>query len=172
MKNILISLLIISLSSCDNIIEEDYSNDTGTTFIVRNNTFGVRDFDVASYKTYPLVSGSYDYGRNFGTGTYTNYQDSIGYITFEKDGTGEMYFYNQDTIETYIPFTFDFYRKNGTQYVNFTFSNTTVKTYSNKEPQYIFGYTKINDSVWVYSTDMSKYNGRYEWFANRISSEF
>ncbi len=170
MKNILILLFVLGLVSCETITDTP-TDDTGTSFMVRNNTFGVSDFDIASYKTYPLVQGSFDYGRNFGSGDHKNYQDSIGYVKFDKDGTGDMLFYNQDTIRIHVPFTFDFYRKGGKQFVNFTFGKSMVKTYVTTEPLYVFGYQKVNDSLWVFTANMEQYSGRYFWYGNSLFSE-
>ena len=108
MKKELISLVLgLAVISCDSIIED--TSPTGTTIVVKNNTFGVRDFDIASFKKYPIAFGSFDYGRNFGG---NNYQDSIGYIEFRTDQTGTIHFYNQDTIQIKGEFQFGFFRFN------------------------------------------------------------
>jgi len=170
MKNIFILLFVLGLVSCETVTESP-TDKTGTTFVVRNNTFGVNDFDVASYKTYPIAFGSFDYGRNFGSDENHNYQDSIGYISFGENGMGEMLFYNQDTIRIHVPFTFEFYRKGGKQYVDFTFTKSMVKTYVTTEPLYVFGYQKVNDSLWIFTANMEQYNGRYLWIGNKLMSE-
>ena len=166
MKKELIGLVLgLAVISCDSIIED--TSPTGTTIVVKNNTFGVRDFDVASFKKYPIAFGSFDYGRNFGG---NDYQDSIGYIEFRKDQTGTIYFYNQDTIQIKGEFQFGFWKHGGEQYIDIEFEGIAVKTYVNKEPLYTFGYSKVNDSTWVFNGNLQQYSGRYKWIGNQIFS--
>jgi hypothetical protein len=48
------------------------------------------------------------------------------------------------------------------------FSDAELKTYVTRTPLASFNYTKLNDSLWVYKSDISTYSGKFVWIGNKI----
>ena len=162
----LIGLLIPVLVACEPPIPQD-NYDIGTCFDVRNNTFGVSDFKVGKVGKYAIPFASLDFGRNLGVGN--SYSDSIGFIEFKEDGTGNIELTEQDTIHSRVDFTYNFGRRDhNTTEVFIEFEDSNFKTYSKTPPAEIFNYVRVGQSLWKYEVSMSKYSGRFVWFANKI----
>jgi len=48
------------------------------------------------------------------------------------------------------------------------FEDADFKTYVINQPLVAFNYTQINDSLWVYKTNINKYSGEFNWVGNKI----
>jgi hypothetical protein len=163
----------------------------GTSLTIKNNTYGVNDFKVGEVGTYVVSSGSIDYGRNIGStwyfneyepsitnGTYSGelltklYQDSIGTITFNENGSGTLNITNQDTLTTAVKFVWQVLKEtnNGT-YLSMEFENIPIKTYVTEEPLFVFGYEKVGEKLWKYETTMDTYSGRWKWIGNKLLND-
>jgi hypothetical protein len=171
-KNLLtLSIAASVLISCEKetFISEEDGIKYGTSITIVNNTFGLRDFKVGQVGTYPVAFGSLDYGRNLGSGN--GYYDSIGFIQFNEDGTGLFKIKEQDSINCEAKFSYGFIEntRNGMHmYINF--ESAEFKTYVRRKdpPAEVFQYKRAGDGLWVYKTDISKYNGKFIWHANLI----
>ena len=184
--------LSILLSSCETQRWKfDEGMKYGTSLTIKNNTYGVNDFQVGEVGTYVVSFGSIDYGRNIGSPFYFNeyepsltngtfssellyqlHQDSIGTITFNENGSGTPNITNQDTLTTAVNFVWHVTKKtnNGT-YLSMEFGNVPIKTYVTKEPMYVFGYEKVGENLWKYETTMDTYSGRWKWHGNKLLND-
>jgi hypothetical protein len=163
----------------------------GTSLTIKNNTYGVNDFKVGEVGTYVVSSGSIDYGRNIGSVWYFNeyepsitngtfssdlltklYQDSIGTITFNENGSGVLKITNQDTLTTEVKLVWHIVKEtnNGT-YLSMEFEPATITTYVTSEPLYVFGYQKVGTNLWKYQTTMDKYSGKWLWVGNKLMND-
>jgi len=166
MKYLLPLLVVLGITSC---VEEPYVPIKGTSFTMVNNTFGVNDFVVAEVGTYPIRFGSIDFGRNLSRlEDDLNYNDSIGYITFDADGTGVFEIRNQDSLKTHCRFFYTFQKSKGEWWVNIDFDKAMVKTYVTSEPLRSFDYSQVRDNLWVYTTSMHLLSGYYKWQGNKL----
>ena len=187
-----IVILSLLLSSCETQHWKfDEGMKFGTSFTIKNNTYGVNDFKVGEVGTYVVSSGSIDYGRNIGStwyfneyepsitnGTYSGelltklYQDSIGTITFNENGSGILNITNQDTLTTAVKFVWQVLKEtnNGT-YLSMEFENIPIKTYVTEEPLFVFGYEKVGEKLWKYETTMDTYSGRWKWIGNKLLND-
>jgi len=187
-----IVILSLLLSSCETQHWKfDEGMKFGTSFTIKNNTYGVNDFKVGEVGTYVVSSGSIDYGRNIGSiwyfneyepsitnGTYSGelltklYQDSIGTITFNENGSGTLNITNQDTLTTAVKFVWQVLKEtnNGT-YLSMEFENIPIKTYVTEEPLFVFGYEKVGEKLWKYETTMDTYSGRWKWIGNKLLND-
>jgi hypothetical protein len=184
--------LSLLLSSCETQHWEfDEGMKFGTSLTIKNNTYGVNDFKVGEVGTYVVSSGSIDYGRNIGSTWYFNeyepsitngtfssdlltklYQDSIGTITFNENGSGVLKITNQDTLTTEVKFVWHIVKEtnNGT-YLTMEFEPVTITTYVTSEPLYVFGYQKVGTNLWKYQTTMDTYSGRWKWIGNKLLND-
>jgi len=158
-------LLFPVLVACESAITTDEK--FGTSFTIVNNTFGINDFKVGEIGTYPIAFGSLDFGRNLGK--VGEYQDSIGYVKFSENGVGVLELTEQDTIHSKVSFTYSFGKvKNNQVDVFIDFEDAEFKTYVINQPLVAFNYTQINDSLWMYKTNINKYSGKFNWIGNKI----
>lgn len=184
--------LSLLLSSCETQHWKfDEGMKFGTSLTIKNNTYGVNDFKVGEVGTYVVSSGSIDYGRNIGSTWYFNeyepsitngtfssdlltklYQDSIGTITFNENGSGVLKITNQDTLTTEVKFVWHIVKEtnNGT-YLTMEFEPVTITTYVTSEPLYVFGYQKVGTNLWKYQTTMDKYSGKWLWVGNKLMND-
>lgn len=159
------SLFLLPLVSCQTDVTR--SSEYGTFFTIINNTYGVNDFVVGEPGTYPISFGAIDYGRNLGR--VNHYQDSIGYIHFDQNGFGTIEIIEQDSIHTKTCFTYTMGKVRNNQVdLYIEFSDAELKTYVTRTPLASFNYTKLNDSLWVYKSDISTYSGKFVWTGNKI----
>jgi hypothetical protein len=184
--------LSLLLSSCETQHWKfDEGMKFGTSLTIKNNTYGVNDFKVGEVGTYVVSSGSIDYGRNIGSTWYFNeyepsitngtfssdlltklYQDSIGTITFNENGSGVLKITNQDTLTMEVKFVWHIVKEtnNGT-YLTMEFEPVTITTYVTSEPLYVFGYQKVGTNLWKYQTTMDKYSGKWLWVGNKLMND-
>jgi hypothetical protein len=164
MKKVLLLLLPV-LVACESVVTTN--SEFGTSFTIINNTFGVNDFKIGEVGTYPIAFGSLDFGRNLGK--VGEYQDSIGYISFNEDGSGILELTEQDTIYSKVNFIYSLGREKNNQIEVFIdFEDAEFKTYITTQPLSVFDYTQVNDSLWVYKTNINKYSGKFRWIGNKI----
>jgi hypothetical protein len=184
--------LSILLTSCESShFKFDEGMKYGTTLTLNNNTFGVNDFKVGDTGTYVVSFGSIDYGRNLGSPWYFNeyepsisngtfnsslldklYQDSIGTITFNYDGTGVLNITNQDSVKVESKFVWQKTKRDRNYvYLTIDFEPTPITTYVTKEPMYVFNYVKVKDGLWKYQNTMDTYSGKWKWGGNKLMND-
>ena len=166
---ILSILMLLSILGCEPT-PSDGRLRHGSSFTLKNNTFGVNDFLIHDSGKFTISFGSIDWGRNI----YRNhenqihYGDSIGYIYFNGRGGGEIKFTNQDTLPHYIPFTYDWLDSDRNyQYLNLWFERVTLTTYSQTQPLLGFGYQKVGKN-YQYKVNSDTYSGQWKWIGNKL----
>lgn len=166
---ILSILMLLSILGCEPT-PSDGRLRHGSSFTLKNNTFGVNDFLIHDSGKFTISFGSIDWGRNI----YRNhenqihYGDSIGYIYFNGRGSGEIKFTNQDTLPHFIPFTYDWLDSDRNyQYLNLWFERVTLTTYSQTQPFLGFGYQKVGKN-YQYKVNSDTYSGQWKWIGNKL----
>lgn len=166
---ILYTLMLLSILGCEPT-PSDGRLKHGSSFTLKNNTFGVNDFLIHDSGKFTISFGSIDWGRNI----YRNhenqidYGDSIGYIYFNGRGSGEIKFTNQDTLPHFIPFTYDWLDSDKNyQYLNLWFERVTLTTYSQTQPLLGFGYQKVGKN-YQYKVNSDTYSGQWKWIGNKL----
>lgn len=166
---ILSILMLLSILGCEPT-PSDGRLRHGSSFTLKNNTFGVNDFLIHDSGKFTISFGSIDWGRNI----YRNhenqihYGDSIGYIYFNGRGSGEIKFTNQDTLPHFIPFTYDWLDSDRNyQYLNLWFERVTLTTYSQTQPLLGFGYQKVGKN-YQYKVNSDTYSGQWKWIGNKL----
>ena len=171
MSTLIKALILLSTSYIVGCVEQSSYTSYGSYLSLRNNTFGYNDFRVSDSGSFIISYGAIDFGRNLyrDSNNPHDYNDSIGYIYLDGQGSGHIEFVNQDSLYHLIGFS---YTKNETKgnslSLNFQFDEVPVVTYSSTQPLSEFEYTQHNDS-WRYETLMSKYSGDWIWQYNRLS---
>ena len=162
-------LMLLSILGCEPT-PSDGRLRHGSSFTLKNNTFGVNDFLIHDSGKFTISFGSIDWGRNI----YRNhenqidYGDSIGYIYFNGRGSGEIRFTNQDTLSHFIPFTYDWLDSDRNyQYLNLWFERVTLTTYSQTQPLLGFGYQKVGKN-YQYKVNSDTYSGQWKWIGNKL----
>ena len=167
MSTLIKALLLLTIGCAEQSSHSSY----GSYLLLRNNTFGSNDFNISDSGSFIISYGAIDFGRNLyrDSNNPHDYNDSIGYIYLDGQGSGHIEFVNQDSLYHLIGFS---YTKNETKdnslSLNFQFDEVPVITYSSTQPLSVFEYTQHNDS-WKYETLMSKYSGDWIWQYNRLS---
>jgi hypothetical protein len=181
MKNLLYLLFLISVFSCtkDKFGPEWEGTKLGTSFRISTQSTTARGYDELRTGTYKLAWGAIDYGRNFGlpkgTVRQEHFEQNIGSISFNEDGSGRFTWTHSDTLTCSGEFTYSFVGKRGNiGYLTINFKPAIVKTYikvdEGETPSRGFGYVNIGNGYWKYEGCMSAYSGKFRWAVGVIQS--